>query len=234
MRARAIEIEELKRQLKTYEAQHLPMFQDGVDHRRNYGSVQPENEETVQSTTPRKERCAMPLESICGLHQEQNLARKGPDRRQAMSSPKPVEQQQMSWTTSGVNFGDSALPALGSSLDGTGRPDGTSAPDSNDFMTTLYDDCPFDVPPMNEGSRTPTSLLHLAVAGNHVETLQVLLQDRRVVIDEKDNEGFTALQRAVMHGRSEAVKLLLERSAKNTVGGCSCELGTKYWEARSG
>ena len=228
MRARAIEIEELKSQLKTYKALHLPMFQDGVDDRRNYGPVQPENEGTVQSITPRKEKCAIPFEN-----REQNLGRKGPDRRQAMSSPKPVVQQRMSWTNSGANFGDPALLALGSSADGTGKPDGTSVSDSNEFMTTLYDDCPFDVPPLNEGNQTLTSLLHLAVAGNHVETLQVLLQDRRVVLDEKDSEGFTALQRAVMHGRSEAVKLLLERSAKNIAGGGTGELGTKYWEVRS-
>ncbi|KAL5042367.1 hypothetical protein BDW71DRAFT_216972 [Aspergillus fruticulosus] len=64
--------------------------------------------------------------------------------------------------------------------------------------------------------RTP--LLHMAVAGNHLDTVKVLLQDERVLIDEEDSEGFTPLQRAVMHGRSEIVKLLLEHRAKTDPG----------------
>ncbi|KAL4973130.1 hypothetical protein BDW66DRAFT_162374 [Aspergillus desertorum] len=64
--------------------------------------------------------------------------------------------------------------------------------------------------------RTP--LLHMAVAGNHLDTVKVLLQDERVLIDEEDSKGFTPLQRAVMHGRSEIVKLLLEHRAKMDPG----------------
>ncbi|BCR98315.1 uncharacterized protein AKAW2_31634S [Aspergillus luchuensis] len=64
--------------------------------------------------------------------------------------------------------------------------------------------------------RTP--LLHMAVAGNHLDTVKVLLQDERVLIDEEDSEGFTAVQRAVMHGRSKIVKLLLEHQAKTDPG----------------
>ncbi|KAL4769215.1 hypothetical protein BDW60DRAFT_219110 [Aspergillus nidulans var. acristatus] len=63
--------------------------------------------------------------------------------------------------------------------------------------------------------RTP--LLHRG-CGESLDTVKVLLQDERVLIDEEDSEGFTPLQRAVMHGRSDIVKLLLEHRAKTDPG----------------
>lgn len=77
----------------------------------------------------------------------------------------------------------------------------------------MTDDFTFDTAKMVNESRQLTSLLHMAVAGNHIDTIKVLLQDERIMIDEKDGDGFTPLQRAVMHGRSEIVKLLLEHTA---------------------
>ncbi|KAF2264419.1 hypothetical protein CC78DRAFT_463721 [Lojkania enalia] len=84
---------------------------------------------------------------------------------------------------------------------------------SPDLSVTTYENFAFDMAESVNKSRQSTSLLHIAVAGNHIDTAKVLLQDERIMIDDKDSDGFTPLQRAVMNGRSEIVKLLLEHSA---------------------
>lgn len=60
---------------------------------------------------------------------------------------------------------------------------------------------------------TTAPLLHFAIAGGNVETLRLLLQRRDVNINGKDNSGYTALQRAVMCGRTDMAAMLLERGA---------------------
>lgn len=58
-----------------------------------------------------------------------------------------------------------------------------------------------------------TSILHLAVSKGNCEVLKMLLQDDEIYIDEKDNAGFTPLQRAVMMGNADMVAVLLEHGA---------------------
>ncbi|KAH9904931.1 hypothetical protein F4778DRAFT_780099 [Xylariomycetidae sp. FL2044] len=68
------------------------------------------------------------------------------------------------------------------------------------------------LPPL-PAAPTPAPLLHLATAGGHVETMKVLLRDADISINERDDAGFTPLQRAVMLGRTQIVSLLLEHGA---------------------
>ncbi|KAI1323567.1 hypothetical protein F5Y16DRAFT_336442 [Xylariaceae sp. FL0255] len=60
---------------------------------------------------------------------------------------------------------------------------------------------------------TTAPLLHFAVAGGNIETLRLLLQRYDVNINGRDNSGYTALQRAVMSGRTDIAAMLLERGA---------------------
>ncbi|KAK8022509.1 hypothetical protein PG993_013276 [Apiospora rasikravindrae] len=60
----------------------------------------------------------------------------------------------------------------------------------------------------------PTSLLHLAVAGGHVDTLRLLLQKLDPeALNARNDRGYTALECAVMEGRTDLVALLLEHGA---------------------
>lgn len=62
-------------------------------------------------------------------------------------------------------------------------------------------------------SPQPTSLLHLAVAGGHVDTLRLLLQRLDPgALNARDDRGYTALECAVMEGRTDLVAVLLEHS----------------------
>jgi hypothetical protein len=71
-----------------------------------------------------------------------------------------------------------------------------------------------DVPDMPKPlPETTAPLLHFAVAGGNVETLRLLLQRHDVNINGRDNTGYTALQRAVMCGRTDMAAMLLERGA---------------------
>lgn len=58
------------------------------------------------------------------------------------------------------------------------------------------------------------SLLHLAVNSGHLDTLQLLLRYGAASLDAKDAEGFTALQRAVMSGRTDLVSALLQHKSR--------------------
>ncbi|KAH8681840.1 hypothetical protein BX600DRAFT_544330 [Xylariales sp. PMI_506] len=62
-------------------------------------------------------------------------------------------------------------------------------------------------------SETNAPLLHLAVAGGHLDTLKLLLQRMDMSVNTKDSSGYTPLQRAVMSGRTDMVMLLLEHGA---------------------
>ncbi|ETS84531.1 hypothetical protein PFICI_02556 [Pestalotiopsis fici W106-1] len=75
----------------------------------------------------------------------------------------------------------------------------------------------FDVKPQ-PGSRSPPGttgapLLHLAVESGQFDTLRLLLQRYDISINAKDNSGYTALQRAVILGRTDMVSVLLEHGA---------------------
>ncbi|KAI0853546.1 hypothetical protein F5Y00DRAFT_103812 [Daldinia vernicosa] len=68
----------------------------------------------------------------------------------------------------------------------------------------------------HQGSSFPETtapLLHFAVAGGHIDTLRLLLQRYDVNVNSRDSAGYTALQRAVMAGRTDMAALLLERGA---------------------
>ena len=58
-----------------------------------------------------------------------------------------------------------------------------------------------------------SSLLHLAVTGNHPEILALLLQHGEIPLDVRDAAGYTPLQKAVTAGRTEMVGMLLEAGA---------------------
>ncbi|KAI1384217.1 uncharacterized protein F4822DRAFT_63876 [Hypoxylon trugodes] len=60
---------------------------------------------------------------------------------------------------------------------------------------------------------TTAPLLHFAVAGGHIDTLRLLLQRYDVNVNSRDNAGYTALQRAVMAGRTDMAATLLEHGA---------------------
>ncbi|CAJ2500774.1 Uu.00g036270.m01.CDS01 [Anthostomella pinea] len=65
----------------------------------------------------------------------------------------------------------------------------------------------------NSLPETSAPLLHFAVASGHMDTLRLLLQRYDVNINGRDHTGYTALQRAVMNGRTDMAALLLERGA---------------------
>ncbi|KAK6863686.1 hypothetical protein PG995_000214 [Apiospora arundinis] len=82
----------------------------------------------------------------------------------------------------------------------------TSLSECSPMNTTLTAPPPSRIkPPASEGS-----LLHLAVSSGHLDTLQLLLRHGAEPIDAKDSEGYTALQRAVMSGRTDLVGALLQ------------------------
>ena len=60
---------------------------------------------------------------------------------------------------------------------------------------------------------TNAPLLHLAVSGGHLDTLRFLLQRYDININGRNNQGYTAIQLAVMGGRTDMVALLLEHGA---------------------
>ncbi|KAI0203555.1 hypothetical protein F4808DRAFT_417125 [Astrocystis sublimbata] len=71
-----------------------------------------------------------------------------------------------------------------------------------------------DVPDMPKPlPETTAPLLHFAIAGGNVETLRLLLLRPDVNVNGKNNSGYTALQRAVMCGRTDMAAMLLERGA---------------------
>ncbi|KAL8383482.1 hypothetical protein RB595_010606 [Gaeumannomyces hyphopodioides] len=72
-----------------------------------------------------------------------------------------------------------------------------------------------DLPAPTQANST---LLHLAVAGGHIQVLQLLLQRCDVPINARDSAGYTALQRAVCAGRMEMVTMLLEAGADFSAG----------------
>ncbi|KAI8955654.1 hypothetical protein F4801DRAFT_274644 [Xylaria longipes] len=91
----------------------------------------------------------------------------------------------------------------------TTRP-GSSSVTSTFMANVNVGDIPDMPKPLPE---TTAPLLHFAIAGGNVETLRLLLLRHDVNINGKDNSGYTALQRAVMCGRTDMAAMLLERGA---------------------
>lgn len=241
MRERANKIEELKSQLRAYEEPRLPTPQE-EDNPRDRKSSMPTmarnekvgdgwcaSQHAMPVMTPGNQRQAVPLANGNQLGGRQQQGGPFAMEQQPAKSPRPVSQQGMEWPVPNINeshFTEHLTPAPSLSLDGVGKTDAKFGPISSDPFASSCEGFSFDTPRPDRESQKLTSLLHMAVARNHVDTIRVLLQDRRVAVDEKDDEGFTPLEQAVMQGRSEAVKLLLEHSGRSGVGGSAQPAGT--------
>lgn len=60
-----------------------------------------------------------------------------------------------------------------------------------------------------------TNLLHLAVASGNADTLRLVLENIDIATDVRDALGFTALERAVLQGRTDLVAVLLDHGVDN-------------------
>jgi hypothetical protein len=54
------------------------------------------------------------------------------------------------------------------------------------------------------------SLLHLAVASGHVETVRLLIRHKKYLMMERDSEGYTPVQLAIVLGMTDIVALFLQ------------------------
>lgn len=54
------------------------------------------------------------------------------------------------------------------------------------------------------------SLLHLAVAGGHLETVRLIVKHKHYLMHERDSKGYTPLQLAILAGLTDIVALFLE------------------------
>ncbi|KAI1076218.1 hypothetical protein F5B20DRAFT_337407 [Whalleya microplaca] len=94
------------------------------------------------------------------------------------------------------------------------RKSGTRPGSSSLASTFLSNVSVAEVPEMqNSFPETSAPLLHFAVAGGHTDTLRLLLQRPDVNVNGRDTAGYTALQRAVMNGRTDMAAMLLEHGA---------------------
>ncbi|KAL6890034.1 hypothetical protein GGI43DRAFT_416220 [Trichoderma evansii] len=221
MRERANEVKQLKQQLRTYEEFHLHNAQDEdgtyqessssppilLPNKRGVGDWYPLQQPTPsvsqgKVSRPNDSQFSRVQWQVCPVIVEQQ-----PPNNQRLAT----RQQAESWvsTNSQRIVVESQTPAPSVSMEDGIKPDDI-LPLSPIDISALSDDFTFDTTKLANKSQQLTSLLHMAVAGNHIDTIKVLLQDERIIIDEKDSDGFTPLQRAVMHGRSEIVKLLLD------------------------
>jgi hypothetical protein len=213
MRERAKKIEELKMQVKTYEELCLHISRDEEDAQQSSSSSRlPANkrgaeglcppQQTTQPLAASEERChvSFPNDSQFGYVQQQVC-------------PAPVEQQPVNISRPAALRTPAPSLLMEDGIMSSGGGGGGILPLSTaDLSAEAYEDFAFDMAELVNKSAQSTSLLHMAVAGNHVDTIKVLLQDERIKIDDVDGDGFTPLQQAVMHGRTEIVKLLLEHS----------------------
>lgn len=219
MRERANKIEQLKKQISMYEELRLHIAQDEDStyqqssspstqppHKPGFGGHQPPQQASPPAA-PSEERYHVSFPNNSQFSRVQQQDSPAAIEQQSANSPRPATQQRMEcWapTNSQRTVTEPLTIAPSLSMEGLS---------SADLFTITYEDFAFDMAELANKSRQSTSLLHMAVAGNHIDTIKVLLQDKRVMIDDKDSDGFTPLQQAVMHGRSEIVKLLLEHSA---------------------
>ncbi|KAF3480035.1 uncharacterized protein GIQ15_07011 [Arthroderma uncinatum] len=226
------EIKQLKERLRSYEESRLNIA-EGEDSTCQQSSssppILPPTKRGVEGWCPPKqatlpvpvapseERYKMPFPNDSQFsHVQPQICPAAPIDRQPVNSPRPATQQRMKgWTptNSQITITEPLAPTPNLPMESRLRFDDMLPLSSANVSATMHETFAFDMAePVNKSQR-PTSLLHMAVAGNHIETIKVLLQDDRVMIDDEDSDGFTALQRAVMSGKSEIVKLLLEHSA---------------------
>ncbi|KAH8693385.1 hypothetical protein GQ44DRAFT_744608 [Phaeosphaeriaceae sp. PMI808] len=228
MRERANKIEQLKEQLRVYEDLSLPIAQDEdiTCQQSSSPSIPPPNkrglggwcppQQATPPVAPSEERYNVSLPNDSQFSRLQQQVCPTPMDQQPANSLRPATRQRMEcWapTNSQRTVTKLPTPALSLPTEGGIRSDGVLPPSPANLPATTYENITFDTAESVNKSRPSTSLLHIAVAGNHIDTIKVLLQDERVVVDDEDSDGFTPLQRAVMNGRSEIVKLLLEYSA---------------------
>ncbi|KAI8623874.1 hypothetical protein F5Y19DRAFT_456753 [Xylariaceae sp. FL1651] len=62
-------------------------------------------------------------------------------------------------------------------------------------------------------------ILHLAVAGGHIDTLRIILKQCNVSVNVRDSAGYTPLQRAIINGHTDIVELLLKHGAEVNIDG---------------
>lgn len=223
MRERVNKIEQLKKQLRIYE---IAQDEDSTYQQSSSPSILPPNKwgvggwcpprQATPPVAPSKEQYHVLFPNDSQFSRVQQQVCPAPMEQQLANSPRPATRQRMEcWapTNSQRTVTEPLTPAPSLPMEGGTKSDSILQLSSADLSATTYEDFAFDKVELVNKSRQSTSLLHMAVAGNHIDTIKVLLQDERVMIDDKDSDGFTSLQRAVMHGRSEIVKLLLEHSA---------------------
>ncbi|KAK8121814.1 protein phosphatase 1 regulatory inhibitor subunit 16B [Apiospora sp. TS-2023a] len=58
------------------------------------------------------------------------------------------------------------------------------------------------------------SLLHLAVAGGHLETVRLIVKHKHYLMHERDSKGYTPVQLAILAGLTDIVALFLENGGK--------------------
>lgn len=234
MRERATKIEELKKQLKVYEDMHDHPAQDPdrTFQESSSGSPSPSKRGTERWSLPNQPYPSVP--SSRERHQttfsndlrHTHVQRQGhaaPVELPWTRSPGPTMRQQTDYWEAGSSSRHATVEepikhSSSLSIDGGISSDGMPPLSLGGSSTTAYDDFAFDTAGLMDKGQVSISLLHMAVAGSHIDTVKVLLQDERVVVDDEDSEGFTPLQRAVMQGKSEIVKLLLEHSANPKAG----------------
>ncbi|KAJ5259400.1 hypothetical protein N7478_012381 [Penicillium angulare] len=225
MRERANKIETLKRQLKTYEDLNLHVTPDEEstyqEQSSNLSMISPgkrsvggccSTQQDIPSETSSKDRY-LPFPNDPQFSYMQSQVCPAPKEQQSTNTLRPSSRQRMEFgapTDNQRSIAEPPTPVSSLQLDKISKSEGILALNSTGLSPTAYEDFALDMAELANKCLKSTSLLHMAVAGNHLDTVKVLLQDERVMIDEEDSEGFTPLQRAVMHGRSEIVKLLLE------------------------
>ena len=225
MRERANKIEQLKEQLRTYE-EYVAQDEDSTYRQSSSPSILPPNrrgvggwcppQEAALPVAPSQERYHMSFPNDSQFSRVQQQVCPTSTEQQSANSPRPVTRQRMECrapTSNQRTVTDPLTPAPSLPTEGRTKSDGILPLSSADLSATTYEDFAFDMAELVNKSQQSTSLLHMAVAGNHIDTIKILLQDERVMIDDKDSDGFTPLQWAVKHGRSEIVELLLEHSA---------------------
>lgn len=234
MRERANKIEQLKEQLKMYEASsssNLISTRDEEDSRqqsssptipaannRNVGCWVPLYE-TILPAGANEECCQLSLLGNSQLSCVQEQVSPGHMKQQSANSSGGTQQQLERWAPADsqrtITRAQLHTPSL--TIEGRVSSSGSSILPLNavDFSANLYEGQGFDMTEPLDESTHSMSFLHMAAARNHIDTVKVLLRDKRVKVDAVDSGGFTPLQRAIVLGKSEKVKLLLEKS---TVG----------------
>lgn len=77
--------------------------------------------------------------------------------------------------------------------------------------------------------RKPLSMLQIAACYNHCEVISVLLEEKFSLIDEKNNEGNTALHLALLFNHTEAAACLLKHGANPSITNENGDTPLHYW-----